>query len=129
VATVTIASFADFATLLAAGCGRAPDPAALDEMVRAAEDQARHFTHPGRARDDAIALFWQAAPFAFSDPAAFAAADPDLTADRMIAAIRASPLARDFTAAPLPEAFFRAVAGSMLRVMRTRATPSPPSSP
>ena len=97
--------------------------AVANEMVRTAEDHARHFTHPGPARDDAIALFWQVAPAAFADPAVFAAAhlDPALTTERMIAAIKASAVARDFTAAPLPEAFFRAVARATLEVMLTRA--------
>jgi hypothetical protein len=63
------------------------------------------------------------APAAFADPAIFAAAhlDPALTADRMVAAIKASPMGRDFTAAPLPEALFRAVAIATLQVMLNRA--------
>ena len=132
---ITVTSFAAFANLVVAACKLASDPdpvgrlkaladiatgaksldaalgttglaAVAAEMARTAEDHARHFTHPGRARDDAIALFWQVAPAAFADPATFAAAhlDPALTTDRMVAAIKASPLARDFTAAPLPEA-------------------------
>ncbi len=151
-AVVTVASFAAFANLVVAGCRLASgvDPVArlkaladiasgaksldaalgttglaavANEMVRTAEDHARHFTHPGPARDDAIALFWQVAPAAFADPAVFAAAhlDPALTTDRMVAAIKASAVARDFTAAPLPEAFFRAVARATLEVMLTRA--------
>jgi hypothetical protein len=131
VGTAAVTSFAEFADRLLAACGHA-DRASTGlavEMARAAEDQARHFTHPGRARDDALALFWQVAPAAFADSAAFAAADgdPSLTADRMVAAIRASPLARDFTIAPLPEAFFRAVARSMLQVMQDRAAAGSPS--
>ncbi len=59
-----------------------------------------------------MALFWQVAPIAFADPATFAAAerDPALTAERMVAAIKASPLARDFRETVLAEPFFRAVA-------------------
>jgi tetratricopeptide (TPR) repeat protein len=149
---VTVTSFIAFANLVVAACKLAstatiPDrlkaladiasgarsldaalattglAAVAQEMARTAEDHARHFTHPGRARDDAIALFWQVAPAAFADPATFAAAhlDPALTTDRMVAAIKASPMGRDFTAAPLPEQFFRAVAQSTLQVMLARA--------
>ena len=153
-AAVTVASFAAFANLVSPPASSPPTRpvaaqlwptspagrhaalgttglAVLAEMARTAEDHARHFTHPGRARDDAIALFWQVAPLAFADPAALAAADldPDLTADGMVAAIRASPLGRDFAAAPLPDAFFRAVVRATLQVMLARAAPSPPSSP
>jgi hypothetical protein len=152
VAIVTVASFAAFANLVVAACKLDPDPdpvarlkaladiatgrrsldaalgttglaAVAGEMARTAEDHARHFTHPGPARDDALAIFWQVAPAAFADPATFAAAhlDPALTTDRMVAAIRASPIGRDFTAAPLPEQFFRTVARSTLDVMLARA--------
>jgi hypothetical protein len=119
----TLADIASGAKSLDAALGTAGFAAVAAQMARTAEDHARHFTHPGRARDDALALFWQVAPQAFAVPATFAAAhlDPALTTDRMVAAIKASPLARDFTAAPLPEAFFRAVALSMLEVMRARA--------
>jgi tetratricopeptide (TPR) repeat protein len=151
-AVITVTSFAAFANLIVAACKLASgaDPVArlkaladvatgarsLDaalgatglaavaaEMARVAEDHARHFTHAGPARDDAIALFWQVAPEAFGDPATFAAAhlDSALTTDRMVAAIKASPMGSDFTAAPLPEAFFRAVARSTLQVMLNRA--------
>jgi hypothetical protein len=88
------------------------------DMAREAEAHALHFTHPGRARDDAIALFWQVAPAAFADPAVFDPADPDpaRTAGRMVAAIRAGPLGRDFREAVLAEPFFFAVAlGSLER--------------
>ncbi len=149
---LVVTSFTTFAKLTIAACKLAPAPATLDrlalladiaagagsldailrttglapvaaEMARAAEDHARYFTHPGRARDDAIALFWQVAPQAFGDPATFAAAhlDPALTTERMVAAIKAGPLNRDFTAAPLPEAFFRTVALSALGIMHDRA--------
>jgi hypothetical protein len=148
VAVVTVASFASFANLVVAACKLASDPdpvarlkaladiatggraldaalgttglaAVAQEMARTAEDHARHFTHPGPARDDAIALFWQVAPAVFADPATFAAAhlDPALTADRMVAAIKASPIGRDFTAAPLPGASHSG------RPLRPRTTP------
>lgn len=123
---LTISDFASFADALVAACypsGRGGEIAAIAaEMARRGEDHALYFTHPGRARDDAIALFWQAAPSAFADPAAFAAgySDPALTTDRMVAAIRAGPLARDFFASSLPEALFRAVAFSALGVLHDR---------
>jgi hypothetical protein len=90
-----------------------------EEMVRQAEEVARHFTHPGRARDDAIALFWQVAPDAFADPDALVAAalDSDRATDRMVASIKASSHARDFAAIPLAEPFFRAVARQTLAVL------------
>ncbi|MFO1143400.1 MAG: hypothetical protein U1E59_13605 [Amaricoccus sp.] len=93
------------------------------EMARVAQEHALHFTHPGRARDDAIALFWQVAPDAFADPVVFAAAhlDPALTADRMTAAVRAGPHARDFRETVLAEPFFRSVAEASLKVMLARA--------
>jgi hypothetical protein len=150
---VTVASFAVFANLVVAGCkltaagspvdllksladiaaGSKSLDAALGtgglatvaaEMGRTAEAHARHFTHPGRARDDAIALFWQVAPSAFADPATtFAAAhlDPKLTADRMVAAIAAGPHARDFRETALAETFFRGVSEATLKVMLARA--------
>ena len=151
-AIFTITSFSTFAGLLLAarGLGLAPDPvnrvkALADlatngkalaavlrdsgltplaaEMTRQAEEHSRHFTHPGAARDDALALFWQVAPEAFADPAAFAAAglDPARTTEAMVAAIKASPQGRDFTATPLPEAFFRAVTRQTLGVMLGKA--------
>jgi tetratricopeptide (TPR) repeat protein len=149
---LTVTSFAAFANLVVAGCrlvsaeslpdglkaladiatgartldgalGTTGLAAVAAEMARVAEDQARHFTHPGPARDDALALFWQVAPDAFADPATFAAAhlDPALTTDRMVAAIKAGPQARDFSAAPLAEQFFRTVALATLKVMLARA--------
>ncbi len=150
-AIFTVTSFSTFAGLLLAAQKLAADPnplnrvkafadlatggkalAALNnsgltplaqEMARQAEGHALHFTHPGPARDDAIALFWQVAPAALADPAVFAGADldPDRTTDAMVAAIKASPLARDFTAAPLPEAFFRSVTRQTLDVMLVNA--------
>ncbi|MBP7001084.1 tetratricopeptide repeat protein [Amaricoccus sp.] len=148
---LTVTSFAAFANLVVAGCKLATGESPVDRlkaladiatgaksldmafratglaavsagMARVAEDHARRATHPGPARDDAIALFWQVAPAAFADPSVFAAAhlDPALTADRMVAAIKASPHARDFSATPLPEQFFRAVALATLRVMFDR---------
>ena len=151
-AVFTITSFSTFAGLLLAAQKLATDPNPLNrvkaladlaingkalaaalreagltplaaEMTRQAEDHALHFTHPGRARDDAIALFWQVAPAAFADPTVFAAADldPDRITDAMVAAIKASPHARDFTAAPLPEAFFRAVTRQTLGLMLANA--------
>ncbi|MFO1210216.1 MAG: hypothetical protein U1E40_13510 [Amaricoccus sp.] len=150
---ITVASFTAFANLVVAACklaspaaglpdrpgtladiavGRKSLDAALGtaglaavaaEMARVAEDHALHFTHPGRARDDAIALFWQVAPDAFADPAVFAAAhlDPALTADRMTAAVRAGPHARDVRETVLAEPFFRGVAEATLKVMLARA--------
>lgn len=149
---LVITSFDTFAKLMVAACKLAAAPAPSDrlalladiaasvrsidamlqttglspvvaEMAGTAEDHARYFTHPGRARDDAIALFWQVAPQAFGDPATFAGAhlDPALTTERMVAAIKAGPSNRDFTAAPLPEAFFRTVALSALQIMLEHA--------
>ena len=98
-AAVTLASFAAFANLVVAACKLASDrdpvarlealadiatgarsldtalgatglAAVAAEMARTAEDHARHFTQPGPARDDAIALFWQVAPAFISRPAA-----------------------------------------------------------
>lgn len=92
------------------------------EMARAAEDHARHFTHAGRARDDALALFWQVAPSAFADPRTFAAADndPALTAERMTTAINSGFHARDMAASPLAGQFFNGVVRTMLEVLRAR---------
>jgi tetratricopeptide (TPR) repeat protein len=91
------------------------------KMTKVAEETARHFTHPGHARDDAVALFWQAAPQAFAKQALFVRNDLDAAAitDQVIAAIRASPLARDFFATTLPEQFFRQVAERVLDGMLT----------
>ena len=88
-------------------------------MTRQAEETALHFTHPGRARDDAIAVFWQVAPAALADAAALAGddLDPDRATDRMVAAIKASPHARDFTETVLAEPFFRAIARQALAAM------------
>ncbi|MER2508825.1 MAG: tetratricopeptide repeat protein [Amaricoccus sp.] len=147
-AIFTITAFSTFAGLLVAGAKLATDPdpinrlkaladlatngkalaAALSdsglsplvaEMTKVAEEIAAHFTHPGPARDDAIALFWQVAPVAFSDPSVFAAADLDAATatDRMIAEIKASSHARDFFASTLPETFFRQVTHRALTVM------------
>jgi hypothetical protein len=144
-AVVTIATFSTFASLLVAAGKLATDPNILNkgkaladlatngkalaaalrdtgltplakQLAQQAEEHARHFTHPGPARDDALAVFWQVAPAAFDDPAAIVAAslDPDAAVSRMLAAIRAAH-ARDFT--PLAEQFFRAVAHRTLTVM------------
>lgn len=148
---LAVPSFAAFANLVVAACRLASAEPSLDRaqalvdvaagatsldalfrttglaavaarMARVAEEHARHFTHPGPARDDAVALFWQVAPAAFADPAVFAAAhlDPELTADRMVAAVEASPHARDFAATPLAAPFFRLVARATLGVMFDR---------
>ena len=87
------------------------------QLAREAEEHALHFTHPGRAQDDAVAMFWQVAPAAFDDPNSLVAAvlDPDVATDRMVAAIKASPNARDFT--QFAEQYFRAVAHRTLAVM------------
>ncbi len=155
-AVLTITTFQTFAGLLLAARKLATDPDPLDrlkaladlagngralaaalrdsglaplaaEMTRQAEDHARHFTHPGPARDDAVSLFWQTAPEAFADPSIFAATDldPARTTEAMIAAIKASPLARDFTTAPLPEAFFRSVTYLLLMLMRDEPVKTP----
>jgi hypothetical protein len=96
------------------------------EMTRRAEDHALHFTHPGPARDDAIAVFWQVAPAAFGAPDAFTAGDldPERITSAMVAAIRASPQAGDFAATTLAEPFFRAVTQRMLTTMATRLDPA-----
>jgi hypothetical protein len=127
VAVPTVESFADFAGLLLAAREGAPDLAAraralaatpaAAEMARRAEEIARHFTHPGRARDDAIALFFQAAPFAFADPAVVAGGDPAAVAERLIAAVRASGLGPDFRRTVLAEPLFRLVALDGLSAM------------
>lgn len=150
--TFTVTSFVAFANLVVAGCrlaagsttadrlkafsdiasGKVALDAALastglaavaEEMTRVGREHAQHFTHAGPAHDDAIALFWQVAPSAFSDPATFAAGhlDPTLTAERMVAAVRAGPYARDFCASPLAEQLFRTVALATLEVMFNRA--------
>ena len=119
-----VTSFTAYASRLVAACpdvGDADRAELAQAMARVGEDHARHFTHPGRARDDAIALFWQVAPAAFAEPADLAAGfDPAQATERMVAAVRESPLGRDFAAAPLPEAFFRAVTLAMLRVLSDR---------
>jgi hypothetical protein len=113
--------FTAFATRLIAATGAPPDPGLAAELARLGEDQARHFTHPGRARDDAVALFLQVAPAAFADPRAFAdPGDPAGTAGRLAAAIRASPLGRDFRETVLAEPFFRSVAQAMLERLAAR---------
>jgi hypothetical protein len=138
---IAVTSFPAFAALLVAAGKLADDPAILNrsealaqlaadpralagalrdtglaplarEIARQAEEVALHFAHPGRARDDAIAVFWQVAPAALD--AASAALDPE----RLVAAIRSSPHAGDFTATVLAEPFFRAVARQALALMR-----------
>jgi len=126
-----IRNFTDFAGLLLAACRLGPeadpaaiaaaarslDPALAAAAARTAQDHAVHFTHPGRARDDAIALFFQVAPAAFSDPSAFAAPiDPARTAERMARAVHASPLGRDFREAVLAEPLFRGIVEQALRL-------------
>ena len=93
------------------------------EMARRAEEAAQAFTHDGPARDDAKLIFEQVAPEAFGDPAAFAAADldPAATTDAMVAAIKASPHARDFATTVLAERYFREVAQATLAVMLAEA--------
>jgi hypothetical protein len=146
---LTITNFIIFANVIVAACRLATSEGAVDrlaalaavasgaksldaalgttglgrvaaEMAAAAEEHARHFTHEGQARDDAIALFFQVAPTAFSDTAGKfvdAHLDPTLTTDQMVAAIKASPLAKDFSETPLAEQFFRSVTHATLRVM------------
>ena len=124
---VPVASFAAFAGLLLAAREGAPgDPARARALAGTplaaavasrAEGIARHFTHPGRARDDAVALFWQVAPVALADPAALAGDDPAAIVERMVTAIRASALGRDFRQSVLAEPFFRLVAQDALAVI------------
>jgi hypothetical protein len=120
---LTITSFASFASHLLAARQRSTGSTAAtslaQKMARDAEEIALHFTHPGRARDDAVALFWQVAPLAFADPEHMQGAlDPDRVTDRMVAAIRASSLAHDFTGTVLAEPLFRQVAHRCLTLMR-----------
>ena len=128
VAAPTVTSFAAFAGLLLAVregapgdlAGRAKALAATPlagQMARRGEEIARHFTHPGRARDDAIALFWQVAPLAVADPGVIAGVDPAAITERMVAAIRASRLALDFRQTVLAEPLFRRLAHDALSVM------------
>ena len=69
---LTITSFSSFASHLLAARQRSTGSTAAtslaQKMARDAEEIVLHFTHPGRARDDAVALFWQVAPLAFADP-------------------------------------------------------------
>lgn len=129
--TATLAGIASGARPLDAALGTTGLAAVAAEMARTAEDHALYFTHPGFARDDAIAVFWQVAPAAFADPVVFAAAhlDPALTAERMTAAVRSGPHARDFREAVLAEPFFRTVAEAMLKVMHARAETVPALNP
>ena len=122
-AAPAVTNFATYARLLAAACrpGEGASAARVAAMARVGEEHARHFTHPGRARDDALALFWQVVPAGFTDPSVFAAGlDPAQVTERMVAAIRTSSLGPDFARAPLPEAFFRAVTRAMLEAMEAR---------
>jgi tetratricopeptide (TPR) repeat protein len=121
-----VRALADLATggkALAAALADAGLTPVAREMARQAEEHARHFTHPGPARDDALAMFWQVAPAAFADPETFASGDldPDRITECMVAAIRASPHARDFAATALAEPFFRSVTRQTLGVMLARA--------
>ncbi len=77
------------------------------------------FTHPGPARDDAEAIFWQVAPTALANRDALAAADlnPKAACDNMIATIKASSLGPDFTATTLAERYFREVTVPLLETM------------
>ena len=88
------------------------------EMERLATE-ALAFTHPGPARDDAEAIFWQVAPVALADRDALAAADldPRAACDRMVAAIKASSLGPDFSATTLAERYFREVTVPLLNAM------------
>ena len=112
--------FADFARRLVAarGTGTVP-PEVLRDMAHRAEEVALHFTHPGRARDDALALFWQVAPAALADTSALAGTplDPARAAARMTAAVRASRHARDFAETVLAEPLLRAVSEQALVVL------------
>ena len=112
---VRVRNFEDFARLLVAS-GHAGSQADVRQMALSAQSYALHFTHPGRARDDALALFWQVAPWAL---AGAGTAFPRTIPDRMVAAVKASPLGRDFAAAPLPEAFLRGVVAAMLESQRS----------
>ena len=88
------------------------------EMERQATE-ALAFTHPGPARDDAEAIFWQVAPVALADRDTLAAdnLDPCAACDRMVAAIKASSLGPDFSATTLAERYFREVTVPLLNAM------------
>jgi hypothetical protein len=124
----SIHSFPIFAGLLLAARQRAADSASAartlagtplaQRMAEDAEEIARHFTHPERARDDALVLFWQVAPEAFAEPALMVGdLDPDAVADRMVAAIRRSRLGRDFRETVLAEPLFRQITHRCVALM------------
>ncbi len=101
---------------LARGSVLAATPLAR-EMARRAEEIALHFTHPGKARDDALAVFWQVAPLCFAGPAPIAG-DPATVTEGMVAAVRASGLSHDFRATVLAEPLFRQIVQDALTVMQ-----------
>ncbi len=88
------------------------------EMERQAK-AALNFTHPGPARDDAEAIFWQVAPTALSDSIALTTANlaPHTACDRMVTAIKASNHGHDFTERLIYEQYFRAVTIPLLQTM------------
>ena len=93
------------------------------EMERKA-NAALSFTHPGPARDDAQAIFWQVAPVALADRDTLAAAnlDPKTACDRMIAAIKASDPRGEFAPRPICEQYFSAIVVPLLKTMVADAT-------
>ncbi len=95
-------------------------------MENRARELDRHITHPGVALEDARALFAQAAPHALADPTVLTAQDldPQRTCTAMVAAIHASPVARDFREADFAETYFRRVMGGPLA--RTEIPPHDP---
>jgi hypothetical protein len=122
------ASFTAFAGRLVGACGpRAPNADALiAEIARRSEETALHFTHPGPARDDALAVFWQVVPLALDRLSELEGEpDPERWMQAMIASIHASPQARDFNETALAEPCFRALALPALRLIRDRAQDRP----
>jgi hypothetical protein len=108
-----VASLDAFAARLLAALGRRPDRA-LARRMAARGREAEAFTHDGPAKDDARVVFWQVAPAALAAPGL----DPSTAADRMVAAIEASPHAADFTATVLAERYFREVTEAMIEPLR-----------
>ena len=123
----SIHSFPIFAGLLLAARQRAADSASAARTL-AGRPSPRGWPrtpkrsaplHPSRrARDDALALFWQVAPEAFAEPALMVGdLDPDAVADRMVAAIRRSRLGRDFRETVLAEPLFRQITHRCVALM------------
>ena len=118
-----LADIATGAKSLDAALGTSGLAAVANEMAHTAEDHARHFTHPGPARDDAIALFWQVAPQRLRRLRHLRRRPPRPGADRRPHGRRhqGRPPRPRLHRRALPEAFFRAVAQATLQVMLSRA--------